>query len=305
MFFFLFSRKFGVVFLASLLLAGFLFFIIDPFAFLEPKTFIANQMLLFSTQTHGSATEAEATTAWLNVLGNMPLVSMSLILAPFSLLGAILLGANQKGDRMLYITNLLAAVFFTLFHVLSLRYIIYDGYLAPIYPLFILNILGIALFIVRKWDIRPLRFVTLLALTIFLSFVLVKDFSVSIPTAQARLRYKDSLAYKSYQYIETNIADGKKIAYDYFVAIPSHKQIQDCKYTRECGTDYIEKFGPDYVIFSPSWTFNGVTVPQTERLMKYVSDHHFRRIDTIFSGPPRDPQAQYLEVWKKPKRPGA
>ena len=84
MLFFLFSRKFGVVSLASLLLAGLLFFIIDPFAFLEPKTFIANQILLFSTQTHGSATEAEATTAWLNVLGNMPLVSISLILAPFS-----------------------------------------------------------------------------------------------------------------------------------------------------------------------------------------------------------------------------
>ena len=299
---FVVSKKFGVGLLASFLFACLIFFVIDPFAFLQPRIFVGNQILLFSTQTHGSATEAGAITVWLNILKNMSLVFISLILAPFSLVGAILLRSVQKVDRMLYITNLLGTLSFTFFHIISLRYIIYDGYLAPIYPLFILNIFGMALFVVRKSDVEPLKFVTVLALTVFLSFVLIKDFSISIPTAQARLRYKDSLAYKSYQYIETKIPDGKKIAYDYFVAIPSNKHIYACKNTQRCGTDYIEEFHPDYVIFSPNWTFNGATVPQTERLIKYVNDRNFRRIAKILSGSPDDPQAQYLEVWKKPQK---
>ena len=299
---FLFSRNFGVAFLVSFLFAALIFFVINPFAFLQPRTFIENQLLLFSTQTHGSASESDATAAWLNILGNAPLVSISLVLFPLSLLGAIFLGKNQKMGRVLYVTNLITAVFFTLFHVISLRYIIYEGYLAPIYPLFILNILSIPLSIVRKWDVKPLKFVTLLALAVLLSFVLVKDVSVSVPAGWARLRYQDSLAYKSYKYIETNIPDGRKIAFDYFVAIPSHRQILGCRHTRECSTDYIEQFDPDYVIFSPNWTFAGTPFPPTERLKKYIRDHNFRRIATIPSGPPNKPQFYYLEVWKKPKQ---
>ena len=299
---FMLSRQFCQVLFGSLVLSVFIFFIINPFAFLQPKTFLTNQSYLFSTHLQGALSEAEATEAWLDILSKMPIVSISIILSPLSLLGGVLFSNDQKVGRMLYITNLLGAVFFTFFNVISIRYIIDEGYLAPIYPLFILNMLGMSLFIVRKWDVRLLKFVTLLALTTFLSFVLIRDFSVSIPTAQARLRYKDSLAYKSYQYIETKIPDGKKIAYDYFVAIPSDKQIYACKNTQNCGTDYIEEFRPDYVIFSPNWTFSGMTVPDTARLIKYVNDHHFKLIDTISGESQGLSPAYYLEVWKKPKK---
>ncbi len=295
---FILSRQFGQVLLGSLAFSAIIFFVINPFAFFQPGTFLANQVLLFSTQTQGSLTEMEATKAWLDVLQKIPIIFISIVLSPFSLLGAILL-ANQKVEKMLYIVNLIGSVFFTLFNVISLRYIIYEGYLAPIYPLFILNILGIALFIIRKWHVRPLKFITLLTLTYFLFIILVKDFSISIPIEWTRLRYRDTLAYKSYQYIETKIPKGKKIAYDHLVAIPSDMNINGCQYWQGCGTDYIEQFNPDYVIFDGGWKFSGTTLPETARLIQYVNDHNFILIDTIVGSAPSDSTRLSIEVWKK------
>jgi hypothetical protein len=200
---------------------------------------------------------------------------------------------------MLYVVNLIGVIFYTFFAVISVRYIIYEGYLAPVYPFSILNLLGMTLFIVRKWDVKPLKFVTFLTLTYFLFFVLVKDFAISLPTEWARLRYQDTLAYKSYQYIETKIPKGKKIVYDHLVAIPSDRNLNGCQYWQGCGTDYIEQFNPDYVIFSPNWTFGGTTLPQTARLAKYTDDHHFILVDTIIGSVPSDSDDLSLEVWKK------
>ena len=93
--------------------------------------------------------------------------------------------------------------------------------------------------------------------------------------------YKDFIVYKSYSYIEEKIPNGSKIAYDRFVAIPSDKTMIGCHYWQGCGTDYIEEFQPDYVIFSKNQKFNGETPLETLQLLKDVNDHHFILVDTI------------------------
>jgi len=132
----------------------------------------------------------------------------------------------------------------------------------------------------------------------FLFILVVSDFSVSIPEGYARLIYQDSLPYKVYSYIEENIPDGSKITYDQFVAIPSGKEITGCSYWKGCGTDYIEEFKPDYVLFAENWTMNGEITPETERLIKYVKNHHFNLIDTIESRNPETGMKVLLSVWK-------
>ena len=280
---FLISKQFAKALLATIAFSVLIFFLINPFAFFQPQLFIKNQINFFSGHTHSSLTSGEALGKWLEIIKAFPVIFISLILSPLTLLGAAILGRDQKKGRTLYIVNIIGSIFFVTIISVSSRLIILEGYLAPIYPFFIINLISIPLYIFRKSNVGFIRFSVILSLIYVLFFLLVGGFSVSIPAAYTRLMYKDSIAYKSYSYIEEKIPSGSKIAYDQFVAIPSDKGIIECHYWRGCGTDYIEEFQPDYVIFSETWKFNEETTPQTMRLQKYVNDHHFILIDTIES----------------------
>lgn len=124
-----------------------------------------------------------------------------------------------------------------------------------------------------------------------LFFVLIGDFSSTIPIGYTRLMYKDTLIYKTYTYIENNIPSGSKIAHDQFVALPSN--VTGCHYWQGCGTDYIEEFQPDYIIFDADITFNGESLPEALRLKKYISDLRFVLVNTISVGD------KSIGVWKK------
>ncbi|HUE99689.1 MAG TPA: hypothetical protein VMN99_10570 [Anaerolineales bacterium] len=294
---FILSRKFVLVLFGSLVFSGVIFFIINPFAFFQPRIFFANQLRLFSTQTQGSSAEMDAVKAWLEILWTMPAIYISILLAPLSFFGAIRL-RDQKVGLTFYLVNLAGSLFFLFFTVMSLRYLIYAGYLAPIYPLFILNLLGTAVFVVRRLNLRSLKLGVGSIIALCLLFILIKDFSISLPVQWNRLTYQDSLAYQSYQYIEAEIPAGTKIAHDQFVAVPYDTDIVGCHYwAGGCGSDYIEKFQPDYVIFNDDWTFQGATVPQKTRLITYINDYDFVLIDTI--GNPAYPGSS-LQVWQKP-----
>jgi hypothetical protein len=179
-----------------------------------------------------------------------------------------------------------------------MKYIIDVTYFSHIYPYFVLNFISIPLYIVRKWNVNIIKLLVMVPLAYFLFFVLLADFSVTIPEGYDRLMYKDTLTFKVYNYIEEKIPRGSKVANDHLVGLPSDKGLIDCDYwSAGCGTDYIEEFQPDYVIFSENWKFNGdTTVPGTLRLKKYISDHHFILIDTL-----SDEKTYYtISVWKKP-----
>jgi hypothetical protein len=299
---FLISKQFLRIFLGTALFAVLVFFIIDPFAFFQPKVFIENQIILFSAHTQGSLTQSEAIGKWIEIIKAFPVIFISIILFPLTVLGAIFLIRNQKVGKILYLVNIVTSLLFVAFISLTSRYIIYDIYFAPIYPFLILNLLSIPLFIINKSEVRIIKWATTILLTYFLFFILLGSFSVSIPMGYTRLMYKDSIAYQTYNYIENNIPNGSRIAYDQFVGIPSNKGIIACLYWQGCGTDYIEKFNPDYVIFSEDWTFNGQITPETMRLIKYVTDHHFLLIDTVKAYSNADISRSLITfgVWKRP-----
>jgi hypothetical protein len=178
-----------------------------------------------------------------------------------------------------------------------MKYIIDVMYLSHVYPYFVLNFISIPLYVIRKWNVNLIKLLVAIPLGYFLFFVLVADFSATIPPGYARLRYKDSLTFKVYTYLQEKIPSGSKVANDHLVGLPANMGLIDCDYwASACGTDYIEQFQPDYVIFSENWKFNGEFVPGNLRLKKYIKDHNFVLVDTISAeGTPLT-----ISVWKKP-----
>ena len=217
---FLISKQFAKALLATISFSVFIFFLINPFAFFQPQVFIKNQIGFFSGHTHGSLTSGEALRKWLEIIKAFPVIFISLILSPLTLLGAAILGQDQKTGKILYIVNIIGSIFFVTIISVSSQLIIFDGYLAPVYPFFILNLISIPLYIFRKSNVGFIRFSVILSLIYVLFFLLVGGFSVSIPAAYTGLCCKDPIVYKSYSYIEEKIPNGSKIAYDRFVAIP-------------------------------------------------------------------------------------
>jgi len=302
---FLLSAQFFKLLLGSLAVAGLVFFVINPFAVLEPSVFIKNQMALVLVQSHGTLTRADAIAAWVGIVRTIPIVVVSILMLPFTLLGAAILGRDQRAGRMFYIVNIIAAVAFVTLVATSSRYIIYNGYLAPIYPFFVLNVLSIPLFMARRWNAGGARLLAIVPFGCFLLLAVVSDVSVSIPEGYARLMYQDSLVFKVHSYIEENIPNGSRMAYDQFVALPSDRGLVGCSYWQGCGTDYIEEFQPDYVLFVENWTLGGARLPENARLEKYINDHHFVLVDTIVGRVGRDAGGTFGEdlsvsVWRNP-----
>jgi hypothetical protein len=294
---FAFSRQFVNTLLFTAALSILLFFIINPFAFIELKTFITNQRVLFSTQTGGVLSREEALRRWIGTIRGIPVIYISILSAPVTLLAAAILTRKHRLGSVFFIVSLVGAILYLILISGSARYLIQIGYFAPIYPFFILTLLIIPAYIVRTWNISLLKFAAVVSLIYFLFYALVTDFTASISTGYARLMYKDTLVYKVYSYVGENIPDGAKIAHDHFVSLPSEQNLNGCHYwIHGCGTDYIlEEFEPDYVIFSETWKFNGVTLPETRLLKKYVRQHDFILVDTITHED--DPQ---VSVWKRP-----
>jgi dolichyl-phosphate-mannose-protein mannosyltransferase len=294
---FAFSRQFIKVLLLSALLALLIFFIINPYAFIQFREFVVNQRFMFSTQTNGAVSRVEAIRIWLGTVKIIPVMYLSIVLAPVTILGAVILERDNKIGRTFFIVSLVSSIVYVILISISARYLIQIGYFAPIYPYFVLNFLILPLYLIRKWNIKLVNFVAIASLIYFLFFVLVSDFSDSIPKGYTRLMYKESPMYQVYTYIKDNIPPGSKIAHDHLVVIPSVNGLISCHYWSDgCGTNYIEKFKPDYVIFSESWKFNGETVPATQRLEKYVTDHHFIHVDTLTLN-----DKVQISVWKKPE----
>ena len=287
---FLISKQFIQALLASIGFSILIFFIIHPFAFFQPRVFVEHQIYIVAHHAEGSLTQIEAIEAWINIIKADPIIYLSIITSPFTILGAVIFERDQKAGKALYIVNILSAILFIIIISITSRIIITGAYFVPIYPFFVLNLISIPLYIIRKWNGRLIKLLTILTLIYFLFMILVGDFSVSLPAGYDRLMYQKGVTYKTYKYIEENIPEGSKIAYDHFVAIPSEKEMIACHIWRACGTtDHIEEFQPDYVLFDENYTFSGV-VPQIERSIDYVNNNHYILIDTI----------ETVSVWKKP-----
>ena len=98
-------------------------------------------------------------------------------------------------------------------------------------------------------------------------------------------------------YIDKNLNGRDKLVYDHFVGVPQGLLQTSCSYWNGCGTDYIETYAPDFVIFNEAYTINHKKYDKTERLKKYVADHRFTLVEKITGSTGRNPVTEL--VYKK------
>ena len=274
---FLRSRVFFIAFLKTTIMSLLVFFVIHPYAFLQPTVLIsANQWLL---SAHSSLPMQAALKLWVSKIVTIPIIITSILACPITL-GALYMQNIYKPNKMLYLVNLLGSCIILLFICMTARLFIAPSYLIPVYPFFILNVLSVLLYIIRKVSLLPvLKYILIVTISWSLLFILVTDFSQSAPMGNTRLRFRDSTVYKVYVWIDNNIPDNSRIANDITVTVPDGKGITSCNYWGEqCGTDYIEEYNPDYVIYDEDYRTSDAG---TIRLKEYITDHDLKLIAII------------------------
>jgi hypothetical protein len=186
-------------------------------------------------------------------------------------------------EYFLFSVNGIAAIFIFLFVAYGNRLVYYDAYLFPCYLFLFFNIFGIVQFLIietKKFKFLLFReFFYITSISFFLFFIAV-GLKSTLHDSMGRLDYKNSIAFRTYEYINNNVKPGDKIAHDHFVAVPYEMNNISCHFWRGCGTDHIDEFNPTYVMFNPNFSFIGPS-KETLRLKKYVKDHNMKLILTV------------------------
>jgi hypothetical protein len=275
--------------------------VIHPFAIIELQKFLEyQQMLNMFVSGDYALTLSEAFKKWLSVYSQIPLIQLSFFLLPLSLiLGLTYYLKFRKLQHLLYIVNLVGIILISGMICFGNRLFVEDCYIQPIYPFLIINVLSVILFI-KNIDLKRLAIVRSVSLIFFAYFVILslsKSIYTNVPKIVDRIYYQNSIAYLSYEYIIQNILPSDKIAYDSHVAFPEAIKNQGCHYWRECGTDYIYDYKPNYVMFYEDYIVNGKKFAGTERFKKYIKENNLtliKKIDGIV-----DDKKITISVYKK------
>lgn len=282
------SKDFYKLFGATILISLTVLFVIHPYAFFEFDKFIETQIFLASSFVDNkyAMSDGAALRAWYDMLYYIPFIVLSYLLFPVTgLVSFFVYIKTRKYEYFLYVISFIGVSFVLYMTIVNNRTLISPHYVQPLYPFFILNIFAVAIY-VNKITHKFANVLKLLTNTLFYLFVicvLLSNLHALAPKLIERFWYKDSLAYQTYYYIKTNFTSTDKLAYDHYVALPSYMNSQGCHYWQGCGTDHIDDFNPNYVIFDEKQTVfqSGLISSETERLIKYVRDNDLKLIDTI------------------------
>ncbi|MEM6812442.1 MAG: hypothetical protein AAF549_08240, partial [Pseudomonadota bacterium] len=283
---FISSAKGRKVFGNTCLIAFTILVIVHPFAIIQIHKFIDFQ-LQFRMFVDGefALSKSEAYQEWLKVISNNIILVISYIVSIPGILIAIHSYRREKNiNALLYIINAISLLIVTFIIMTGNRLFINPTYFQPIYPFVLINLFAAALYINKqeflnsKIFIRITNYLLVYGLFFFLAFSLYEQY----PQYEKRIKYKESAAFKSYDYVKQNIGPSDLVAHDHFVAIPDKLKDQACHYWQGCGRgDRIEEFAPNYVMLNEAWEINNTQPKETARLQKYVKDHSLDLVKTI------------------------
>ena len=293
---FLFSKELFKTLLLSGSIACGILFIIHPYAFIKFKDFVIYQRALSITFVSGSwvVSELDSLKAWVKAIGGMPLLAGPIVVSPLALWIAFSFYRKTKSPiASFYLINLVGGMGL-LFLIVKLNRVYQTAqYLMPCYPWFILSSVGGVFYLWQRAKGWARALVLILSTTGAL-IALSMDLWVIIPTLLARLNTTESAACKSFEYVRSHLGANEKIVFDHHVAVPSSMMSRACHYWQGCGTDYIDKFLPDVVMFNEEYQVVGRPHEPTLRLAKYVRDHKLVLVDTI-----SDHRGIRLSVYRK------
>ena len=278
---FLVSKLFLKTLFATVAIALTLLFVIHPFFFIrfsETISYTRDFSIFFSSNYSSSL--SVALQIWLELCLNDSLMRMLLLSSPILLiLGLITFYKKRSPKSLLYLFNLIGvwAIFFL---IASINRFAFDyHYLQPIYPFVILAIISTVGFIQNTPNFVKIPSNIVFAYIIILNLGL--SFYTALPVIFDRFNYQDSLSYKTYVYIKTNLTKEDKFAHDHLIGVPDEFGKTACHYWRGCGSDYIEKYSPTYVFLNEDYTLCGKNYPETERMKKYIKDNNMKLVSKI------------------------
>ncbi|PCS24001.1 glycosyltransferase family 39 protein [Candidatus Enterovibrio escicola] len=288
---FVFSMDFIKILGRTTLLALAILFIIHPFAILDLTNFIEYQINLSTSwiTSKYAMSFTDSLISWYKLLMSVSVIQLSIILLPITFVITLLMYINKKrASLFLYITNTIGLFFVLCITIIGNRTMISGHYLQPLYPFFVLSLFAIMNYVSNITDIR-LKHLRLFANTSFIYSALLTILSnlyTLTPTLITRLLYKEGIAYKTYEYVSKHLVPTDKLVYDQYVALPDKMKSQGCHYWQGCGTDYIDKYQPNYVMFNEMLTAfgnagSGQQPTETLRLKKYIKDYNLQLIDSI------------------------
>ncbi len=289
----LFSKTAKQTFIFSL----FTFVIVHPYAFINPKDFLTFQYQLGINFYNKDVSYFQSICNWLVCTKHNFLMFLSLLSLVFVIPYSFYKYIKTKGKHFFLAgMNGTSAIICFLFVAYGNRTVVYDNYLLPSYLFLFLNIFCLGYFILIFFRGRY-RFVFSMLASLFLLFSIYKFGKETFQDSIIRLNYKKSIAFKSHNYIKSTIKPGDKIAHDHLVAVPREFKSASCHFWNGCGTDFIEEFNPNYIIFDPNFSYiNPGPTNETQRLNKYVQDHKMILIEKISSDLP---SSLSVSVYKK------
>lgn len=250
-------------------------FIVHPYSIISFQDFLKYQGELSTSFTKNiSVGFTDSLINWFTLIKGDPVMFLLFSLTPVVFVASIYSFVKKTSQRDLFYAVLCSSALLVLLIVAHGNRLVYlPHYLFPIYLILILNLQIFVNLLTTNIssDPRFIRNVFRLSI-VFLIAVIAYDSYQIIPGLYSRLNYKNSSAYISYIYIKNNLTEKDRVAHDQLITIPVELNQISCHFWRGCGTDYIEEFNPNYVIFNAKYILEHPS-READRLKKYVTDH--------------------------------
>ncbi len=302
----IFSVSFARALLVSAALALALLSIIHPHLFFQFDAFLEAQADLATTMNGPyTKTMTGALIIWSEITSSIPLLLLGFGVLPLVLVASVISYAKSRSrESFLLAVNCGAIVLITTLTTTMNRLMFNPHYFHPVYPLVIILVLACVEWMDRivrgKWKIPAEA-----AAYLWLAIILAVSLYQVLPRLIERLDYKELIAYRTYDYILSNMNGADRIAYDHFVGMPDSFAHNSCHYWQGCGTDYIDSFAPNYVMFNGRFTLWGDEMDETKRLKKYVAEHGLKLVTEITGShdpgtvPLGEPRTVTVSVFRK------
>lgn len=278
---FISSKDFLRIFKLTFFTALAIFFIIHPYAFFKVKKFFIYQSELSTSFTSKiEVSLSESLSKWFALLKYSAIMYISFVTIPLVILFASYKYIKNKNPlAFLVIVNSFTALLCFFMVAFGNRFLYSTHYLQACFIFLLLNIFAIISYLtsLKNSFLRN----SFKALSIyFLILAIFYAGYTNLPKTFDRLHYKEGSAYKTYSYIKNHVTMNDKIAHDHMVAVPVEMEKISCHFWRGCGSDYIEEFNPNYVMFDNKFS---LVLPskETQRLQKYIEDHKMVLIHKI------------------------
>lgn len=270
------SKDFMILVRNSLLATFITLLIVNPFLIFDFKNAIAYQTELLRHHNETGfrlnlLSNKELIILWFAVIFSMPIALfyfISVMVSYFVTIFKMRDGKKGEGYGLFLVMISSVYVVFILITLCNKLYVL-PLYLVPIYPFFIINIL----LVIRYLNSKNIILSSLLV--IFCIISLLASIYVTVVNSKDRYwNYKNSMAFKSYEYILRNFDENDKIIHDHLVAMPSKFDKNTCDYW--FNKDCLKKFEPDYIMIVRNFKTNGERSGQLKKILEYVEKNNMK-----------------------------